>query len=351
MPVRIGAINWDCSMPEDTYFGRYIRATLGPREFRNRTPYYARIIDEDHIDIRRRSQEEYDEELRWAALAGVDYFAYCWYPDEPYRHGEPFDGVVPEMRQEISSHVPELTYARKMYASSTLSGKIGEAAIIVTIHPYSRGDFVRLARETLKASYEKIDGRPLVYLFAYQPLPDRAAMIRLMREAFAQEGAGMPYIVAMAPQAPADADLSLVDAFSAYAVVGSGSAGHDLLTDEALGQAEYWRARGRQVIPAFPTGWNPEPRVDRPVPWTSYPARLYPEPASPEDLLRAAHRTAQWCAAHEEAWRPRHILSFAWNEFEEGGWICPTLRPDGSLDRSHLDAFAEAARLLRAELG
>ena len=40
--TRVGVINWDCSMPsETTFFGHYAAQSLGPHQFRDRTPYYA----------------------------------------------------------------------------------------------------------------------------------------------------------------------------------------------------------------------------------------------------------------------------------------------------------------------
>ena len=45
-----------------------------------------------------------------------------------------------------------------------------------------------------------------------------------------------------------------------------------------------------------------------------------------------------------------HILAFAWNEFEEGGMICPTYNEDGGVDLSRLKAFRKAADYLRANV-
>jgi len=47
---------------------------------------------------------------------------------------------------------------------------------------------------------------------------------------------------------------------------------------------------------------------------------------------------------------PEHILTFAWNEFEEGGWICPTWTPAGEPDTSHTDAFRDVVRYWRERL-
>ena len=46
-----------------------------------------------------------------------------------------------------------------------------------------------------------------------------------------------------------------------------------------------------------------------------------------------------------------HILAFAWNEFEEGGMICPTYNEDGvTIHASRLQAFRKAADYLRVNV-
>jgi hypothetical protein len=34
------------------------------------------------------------------------------------------------------------------------------------------------------------------------------------------------------------------------------------------------------------------------------------------------------------------VLIYAWNENDEGGWLVPTLNPDGSVNAERLDAIA-----------
>ncbi|MGN0867867.1 MAG: hypothetical protein ACI4SG_09380 [Oligosphaeraceae bacterium] len=40
-----------------------------------------------------------------------------------------------------------------------------------------------------------------------------------------------------------------------------------------------------------------------------------------------------------QASRLGHVLAFAWNEFEEGAWICPTLDAPDAVNRERLHAF------------
>jgi len=106
---------------------------------------------------------------------------------------------------------------------------------------------------------------------------------------------------------------------------------------------------GVPVVPHFAMGWNPEPRIVNPVPWCKYPALSYAPAATREELLAGARELKAWIARNRTRCVPGHLLTFAWNEFEEGAWICPTLGRDGRPDFTLRDAFAEAVKLWREE--
>ena len=82
--TRVGVINWDCSPPSDTWFGGYQTRSLSPARYRYLTPYYADVKGPDEISYHRRTPAEYDRELQYAVDAGIDYFAYCWYGEDPH---------------------------------------------------------------------------------------------------------------------------------------------------------------------------------------------------------------------------------------------------------------------------
>ena len=82
--TRVGVINWDCSPPSDTWFGGYQTRSLSPARYRYLTPYYADVKGPDEISYHRRTPAEYDRELQYAIDAGIDYFAYCWYGEDPH---------------------------------------------------------------------------------------------------------------------------------------------------------------------------------------------------------------------------------------------------------------------------
>ena len=333
MSVRIGVVNWDCSLPSDTYFGYHQTRSLSPAKYRPVTPYYADILGENKIDYHTRTQVEYDRELSYAIDAGIDYFAYVWYPHEGSK------SHVTQSENDCSAHVFELNYARKMHQSSALRDKIGLCAI-AGAHPFADSDIRELALAMQEPYYEKNDGRPLVYTFGGA----RQDFVLRLRKICAEVGTPDPYAVGMfASRIPENTDLSACDAVSAYACCLSGITDFADLAAKCISNNEGRRLAGKPVVPQFTTGWDPSPRLDSPSPWCKYAYESYHGFASEKELLDEANALTDWIKASCAEQYIGHILSFAWNEFEEGGIICPTVGADGSPDTAHLTAFGKCA--------
>ena len=338
--TRIGAVNWDCSLPSSTYFGKYATRSLSPECYRDRTPYYAHLIAPDRIDYHDRTVAEYETEMRYAVEAGIDYFAYCWYDREPKT-----EHVENGLAAAVDAHVPELIRARMRHLLSPLREKLHLCAILITCHPYGDEELRALADAMRDPGYEKIGGRPLVWLFPgqWQPLIER--LRKICREA----GVPDPFAVLMTagPNAVAPEDAAKVQAISAYACGATARTWEELCAAN-LAANEKRLESGLPCIPHFPMGWDPGPRILNPVPWCSYAEGPYAPVSSREQLLAGAREFKTWIAGHRAQCVPGHLLVFAWNEFEEGGWICPTLGADGRPDFARRDAFAEAAKIWRS---
>ena len=336
---RVGVINWDCGLPPTTFFGSYISKSLGPREFRDRTPYYAIQTAPDAIEVPDRTQADFDAELRHAIAAGIDYFAYCWYDDR-----ELTEHVVEGSATAADGHVQELNKARKLHLTSALRNQIGLCAILLTSHPYTDDEFRDLAAAMAEPCYEKLGGRPLVFVFGQKWPAPVARLKAICRE----RGVAEPYVALVERWETPPEELALADALSDYSGCLTGATWEALVEDMKAGN-EYRIAQGRPIIPHFSMGWDPSPRVKHPVPWCGYPALDYAKAATPEQLLAGAREFRKWLADHAEHCPTGHLVVFAWNEFEEGGWICPTWTPDGAPDTTRCQTFAKMVKLWKEE--
>ena len=333
--VRIGVVNWDCSLPSSTFFGYYQTRTLSPKKYRTWTPFYADILGENKIDYHTRAQEEYDRELRYAIDSGIDYFAFVFYPDKEALK----ESDIGDERWE--NCVYELNYARLMYESSSLKDKIGMALIIGASDHYER-DYKEIARLMQEPHYEKIDGRPIIYLFSHE-----RKYVEGVRRAVEEINGKEPLFFAMISRIPCEGDdFSYVDGISAYACGKSDIDNYCEILEAAISENEGRAGSGKLTVPIFPMGWNPSPRIDIPSPWVKYGNKNYASPATADELMCGGDRFSEWLFEKKKSSKniTDHILTFAWNEFEEGGWICPTYNEDLSINAERVDVFAEIVR-------
>ena len=188
----IGVVNWDCSLPSNTYFGYYQTRSLSPAKYRYLTPYYADVINRNKIDYHWRDVDEYSIEMQYAIDAGIDYFAYCWYGEIPNKR---LPALVDDFKKCNDNCMHELAYARSLHVQSPLRDKLKLCAIVVVIHPYNEEELDNLARTMKEDYYQKACGRPLVYLFGGRG--DKANMTPRLRAACQRMGADEPYFVVM----------------------------------------------------------------------------------------------------------------------------------------------------------
>lgn len=205
--IRVGVINWDSELPDDTYFGFHTTKSLGDEQFLNRIPYFAQRIDKNRISFNNRSQQDYDRELLYAIEAGIDYFAYVWYPKEASINH------IPKNETDCSHKVYELRRAMEMYMKSPLNKKIGFCALL-SAHPFSKKDMEEVAQAMKKPFYEKVGDRPLVYIFG----GCRNEFVRCFKEICAQNGVAEPFAVALCSDGIMDNEsLDGIDALCSYA--------------------------------------------------------------------------------------------------------------------------------------
>ncbi|AUH44607.1 hypothetical protein [Streptomyces sp. CMB-StM0423] len=271
------------------------------------------------------SQGVMDQEIRYARDAGIDYWAFVYYPQEPLARG------------------------RKLYLSSAHKNEVKWCAILdsnfTAAFDANLGELVSRFGES---NYQRVlGGRPLLYFFSDADA-DRVARVRA---AAAAAGLPDPYIVVMAWTAQDAAAVKAAvgaDAVSRYATGGrSGVAYAALAGSEATLWSQYAAAAG-QVVPTVSTGWDKRPRYDYPVSWepdyTDFKEN-WAQQATPEEIADHLSDAITWRAARPANNPANTVLVYAWNEFDEGGWICPTLHELRDARRPlRLDAIAAVPR-------
>jgi len=350
--IRVGVVHWDCSLPSNTWWGFYQTRTLSPKKYRTATPYYADILDEEKIDYHWRTQEEFDRELQYGIDAGIDYFAYVFYGEQGSR------AHVQTCESDCSHQVYALNYARRMHESSKLRDKIGIAAIMGK-HPFLEPDYLELANLMKQPYYEKYNGRPVLYLFWQINEKDIDGVLKAVEAV----GGEKPLLIAMfGGKLPMHTKYNIVDGLSAYSFGGLNMHTHAELVKGGM-EENIWRATAKEnewieakninmTVPLYPVGWDPSPRVDIPSPWATYDQVPYAKSPTAQELLECGTWFAEQIKT-VDCLRDTffgHILMFAWNEFEEGAWICPTYNEDLTINTDKVNAVSKLIKYWKENL-
>lgn len=320
----VGAIRWDAWHGDQGVPGQAVERALGPKRWRARIPFFGKAVSDTQVEIRGYSQEIVDQEIAYARQAGLDYWAFVTYePDNP-------------MSLALKTY---LASARKRDVRFCLLTSAANWGTPET-HRAKADRFLKLMAEP---TYQRVlANRPLIYvgfvndgwLNAWGGAAGARKLFDDFRADAQRAGLGNPYIVLMdfsPPRGRKLADALGLDALSAYATQAAGNGTpYAGLAKHAERFWEQCKATGKPVVPIAMSGWDRRPRVEHPVPWEKYQKpnvgieKCYEAPTPPE-LAAHVERAVRWTRENAAACPAQAIVIYAWNEHDEGGWLCPTL--------------------------
>jgi len=325
--VLVGVIRWDGWVGKKGTWeiGPIVERTMGPERFHYRAPFFSVVTAKDSISIDGTTQEIMDQEIAYAKEAGIDYWAYCYYPDDC-----------------------GLELARKFHQTSKNTNDVKWCAILGGSFEFdSANDYSNsLVADFARDNYQKVSGgRPLIYLLHGTNFT-KAGLDRLQKQS-ADIGLKPPYVVVMewnADSASAVCDRLGADAISCYATVGKDNLPFaEVIPPQSI---IHWKiyASKQDVVPWICTGWNCRPRMDSENPWTQYYSdSTNCQDATPEDIKQFLISGIEWIQSNRSKAGGNTVLVYAWNEYDEGyGAICPTLGKEGKPVLERLYAVKEA---------
>lgn len=325
----VGSIRWDAWTG-----GRVteqVERTLGPKKYHNRLPWFAEVVDDATVKIDGGRQEIMSREIEFAASAGLDYWAFLIYPK----------------RSSMSTALGQYLKSRNrnrirfcLILHNTL--KVPEKQ-----WPDERDRAIALLNEP---GYQTVlNNRPLVYAFTGKDFPFKRFALFLTA---ARKKEINPYCVYMGWRP--DSDFQKVrdkgfDAVSAYAKPGGQASFADLA--KAV-ERDDWSNAVRSGVPNIPlvtTGWDKRPRKDNPVSWEKglayHRQKVFPTRAGPAEIATHLQNALAFVRKHSDVCKANAIIVYAWNEYDEGGWIAPTRGPNGKPDTSRLDAIRQVVNV------
>ncbi len=327
-PAIVGAIRWDAwtggSITEQ------VERTLGPAKYHDRLPWYARVVGENNVRIDGGPQGIMEQEINFAADAGLDYWAFLLYPESSSMSESMNDYLASRHRKKINFCV-------------ILHNSFG---VPEEQWPKERDRAVALLQEP---GYQTVlGGRPLVYAFALGeqgPFPtQRFAEFRQAAQAVGKK----PYCVFMGWNPAADFRNESAKGFDAVSAYAYGSADPSFADLCQAVERQYWREAATAGVPCIPlvtTGWDKQPRKDHPVSWEKghayHQQETFPSVATPQEIAAHLERALDFVKRNRAVCAANAVIIYAWNEHDEGGWLAPTWTPTGTPNTERLDAIRQ----------
>jgi hypothetical protein len=181
--------------------------------------------------------------------------------------------------------------------------------------------------------YQKVaDGRPLIYIT--NAVKQNIFALSAFRANCIRAGLKNPYIIGMGSFGYTSVLVKQqgLDALGDYAIGGGGAKPYSELMKIVQNQWAKEVKEGVQYVPLVATGWDRRPRIDHPVSWEHVTGvedkTAYIQTASAQEIAELVQIALDFNKANSAQTDINSILIYAWNEHDEGGWLCPTIIDD-----------------------
>lgn len=340
--TSVGVIRWDAwygrnnvTVSKDSVLSQ-VEKTLSPAKYHFRAPFFAKVTKEGNIEIPEYTQAIFDQEMQYAIDAEIDYFAFLMYDDD-------------------------MKTARNFYKSSQYNSQIKMCCVISPGQDRFRKEVVSLFQESYYMTV--LNQRPLLYIYIDSDEQWNYVKndIGYYRTECEKLGLQAPYVAIMSSSPKKVADV-YGDAASRYGISASNGAPFSDIVSKAKTMWKVNRLAATQVIPNISFGWHTVPRYENPVKWMTVGQNSYAQYATDEELYQFTKDALDYLKDdnNKESTKANTVIVYAWNEHDEGGWVCPTIEVDKNgnqiynddgtpkINTGHLDALKKAIKESRS---
>lgn len=309
----VGAIRWG-----GWFNGSKWAKNLEDPRWHSRLPFYSKIgLDGKSVEVLGDRQEVMDQEIDYAKQARIDFWAYCLYDKRT-----PFNIYNYGLKHHLASKVTDGPKISLILQGAHFGGEQGWD-----------GFADNLVQTFTQEKYQLLpDKRPLLFILEAATFNDmfkyydrsRKALDQL-REKTIKANLNNPFLVGL------NVEGELVhlgfDALGAYTANGSGVFREYPYSALMAANLEYWiktSSNGAKFVPTVNVGWDPRPRLHMPDFGSDYHGPWYTMPTK-EEISFHAKMAIKWLKDHPNQSVYNMLLFYAWNEFDEGGILVPTL--------------------------
>jgi hypothetical protein len=335
----VGAIRWDAWYGEGNVT-KAVETSLGQPKYHFRLPWFARVVGADKVSINGDSQVIMDQEIAYAAQAGLNYWAFLDYLDE-----------APGMSIALKRYLAAQDKRSVRYCLIEEGARLDKAGVKA---------WSNLVEHFKNPHYQTVlEGRPLLFLFNKTSKLGKADWAELTQQTIAA-GLKAPYVVLSGWEAEKHYQELGFDAISEYACAGKGYTTdpetYARLTSHHVREKlwDKWKRERTPCITFATAGWDTRPRQERPPPWCTW-IKATPDPtppaqqnplidattATPDELATHIQDAIQWTKANRDLNPANAIIIYGWNENDEGGWLLPTLGTDGKPNEARIHALSK----------
>lgn len=341
---------------------------LSPDKYHYMAPFFSKITSNSTPDIVNGStnhiefvynEDTWKQEMAYAAYAGIDFMAYLGTISYSF-NAAPFNYHV--------KNKGKIKYNPSTGAYDPNGTEFTMKACIM-LQDVATQDVEKYILAMKEDYYYKIDGMPVVYFYNNESTPSSKVKsdVDVIRYKAALAGIENIYFIQMGYNGTSTAlknaakeaiTVGGADAIGWYSSSPSGAnatysslAAGMLNNESAIATAV---GSTGSITTCANLGRNQKPRIDSPVTWIKsnpYGGAYSKDPTTTEiknHLLDVLYYNKV------SNFKANTVLMYAWNEFTEGGWICPTLNVDsnGALVNSnpntqHLEAVKSAISTYR----
>lgn len=314
--MSLGAIRWDAWHGNDMAIGKAVTKSLGQDKWQERWPFFYTqtdqgiIFDESKLEVIQREDNQ-------AHDAGIDYWAFVFY------------GKDSPMSRVLNNYL-SLPKKHTCFTLIIEAGRIADP---------ERGEAIKEQIINLMSNKKYFTGRdkkPLLFLMFAGGVDDNERVDGQLKGAeslivLLKRKNIDPNIVVMSFNPNHASDMArkigsgTISSYVSHGIKQGGSYKELAKSTEKFWDRQY--QTGMNVIPVVMTGWDPRPRFENPVPWgNGYPDGSYYEQGNPDEIVNHLQHAVEWTKNHPNS--ACSTIIYAWNEFDEGGWLVPTMDSD-----------------------
>ncbi|CAF3697239.1 unnamed protein product [Rotaria sp. Silwood1] len=340
----IGVIRWDAwNLVNGQYdaISFYLHRALSPEKFHYRIPFYASVLSPTNISFNGDLQSVMDLEILFAKHAGIDYWAFDTYCQFGINCTTNNTYCTQYYQQTSNQYCPRNpAYGLNLYLSSVYKSLLNFTLILLGSSPCDvtfQQHYIDLMKDSQFQTV--LGGRPLLYLFQFDNAEANLCgggwlgsglVFQKFRQRAISQGLKNPYMVLMdfnVATVQSHASMLGFDAISTYALPGGTIDGTPFV--ELLHSAQQWWQSahdiGAKMVPIAPTGWDPRPRAENPVPWVIEGPEHYIQP-SVEELQELIRSGINFICQYNQTVEAQTIIIYAWNECSEtSGSLIPSM--------------------------